>query len=202
MQHARIRTAWAVTALVSGGLLALSACTSQVDLRKAELAALAVQLPGEYRNPHQQLTILRLAAPMVGDEVFYVRETMADDSRRVISERVWSLDVAAGARILAVAYALDDPERWRGGAENPELFRSLLTRDLRSLPGCELEWQKVPSGFSASGTSAFCPQSWRLEGDELSFSNQADAAGTIGGAMPPGGRDPYFHLLRSAGTQP
>ena len=189
-------------ALVIGGALALSACTSQADLRKAELVVLAAQLPGEYHNPRQQLTILRLAAPMVGDQIFYVRETMADDSRRVISERVWSLDVAAGARILAVAYALDDPERWRGGAESPELFRSLLQRDLRSLPGCEMEWTKSPSGFTARGTSAFCPQSWRLEGDTLSFSDKPNAAGTIGGAMPPGGTDPYYHFLRSAGSQP
>jgi hypothetical protein len=188
-------------ALVGGGALALSACTSQTDLRKAELAALAVQLPGDYRNTHQQLTILPLAAPMVGDEIFYVRETMADDSRRVISERIWSLDVVAGARILAVAYALDDPERWRGGADSPELFRSLLMRDLRSLPGCELEWQKSPLGFTARGNSASCPQSWRLEGDELSFSDQANAAAAIGSAIPPGGHDPYFHFLRRAGAR-
>jgi hypothetical protein len=201
LQRAHTAGAWAIAALVGCGALVLSACTSQADLRKVELATLAGQLPGNYRNPRQQLTIVRLAAPMVGDEIFYVRETMADDSRRVISERIWSLDVAAGARILAVAYALDDPERWRGGAESPELFRSLLMRDLRALPGCELEWQKSPRGFTARGTSAFCPQSWRLEGDELSFSNEPNAAGTIGGAMPPGWHDPYFHFLRSAGSQ-
>ena len=86
--------------------LALGACTSQSDLRKAELATLSVQLPGEYRNPRQALTILRLAAPLVGDQVFYVRETIADDSRRVISERIWSMDVAAGAHIRSIAYAL------------------------------------------------------------------------------------------------
>ena len=189
-------------ALVNGGALALSACTSQADLRKAELAALAGQLPGDYRNPRQRLTIVRLASPMVGDEVFYVRETMADDSRRVISERIWSLDVAAGARILAVAYALDDPERWHGGAESPELFRSLLMRDLRSLPGCELEWTKSQRGFSALGTNASCPQSWRLEGDELSFSDKPAAAGSNGGAVPTAGTDPYYHFLRSAGAQP
>ncbi len=193
--------AWAMTALLCGGALALSACTSQTDLRKAELAALAVQLPGDYRNQHQQLTIVRLAAPMVGDQIFYVRETMADDSRRVISERIWSLDVVAGARILAVAYALDDSERWRGGAESPELFRSLLTRDLRSLPGCELEWRKSPLGFTALGASASCPQSWRLEGDELSFSDQPGAAASNAGAGPMAGPDPYFHFLRRAGAQ-
>jgi CpeT/CpcT family (DUF1001) len=192
---------WAVMALLSGAVLMLSACSSQADLRKAELAVLANQLPGNYRNQSQDLTILRLAAPMVGDQIFYVRETMADDSRRVISERIWSLDVAAGKRILAAVYALDDADRWRGGADSPELFRSLLTRDLRSLPGCELEWQTGPSGFSAHSASASCPQSWRLEGDELSFSNLANAAASVGAAIPPGGHDPYFHFLRSAGSQ-
>ncbi|MDE2220191.1 MAG: hypothetical protein KGJ52_07430 [Gammaproteobacteria bacterium] len=201
MQHSRTRTAWVLTALASGAAVLLSACSAQADLRRAELAALAVQLPGEYRNPRQELSIVRLPAPMVGDQVFYVRETMADDSRRVISERIWSLDVVAGARILAVAYALDEPERWRGGAASPELFRSLLMRDLRSLPGCELEWTKDPRGFTAKGISAFCPQSWRLEGDELSFSDQASAAGTIGGAIPPGGKDLYFHFRRAVGAR-
>ena len=189
-------------ALAACGALALSACTSQADLRKAELDTLALQLPGEYRNPRQTLTILRLAAPLVGDQVFYVRETMADDSRRVISERIWNLDIAAGARIRAIAYALDEPAHWHGGVEDPELFRSLLMRDLRSLPGCEMEWQKSPDGYTAKGANAFCPQSWRFEGDEISFSDKPAAAGVMGGAMPPGGTDPYFHFRRSTVAQP
>jgi len=200
MQRKHCHIGWVMTALVAAGALAASGCASQADLRKAELDTLAAQLPGEYRNPRQTLTILRLAAPMVGDQVFYVRETMADDSRRVISERIWSLGIA-GARIRAVAYALDEPDHWRGGVEQPELFRSLLMRDLRSLPGCEMLWQKDPHGYTAAGTSAFCPQSWKLEDDEISFSDKSNAAGTIGGAMPPGGTDPYYHFRRSAGTQ-
>ena len=191
-----------LTVLAAGGALALSACTSQADLRKAELDTLAQQLPGEYRNPRQTLTILRLAAPLVGDQVFYVRETMGDDSRRVISERIWNLDIAAGARIRAIAYALDEPEHWHGGVEDPELFRSLLMRDLRALAGCEMLWQKSPGGYTATSTNAYCPQSWRLEGDEISFSDKPAAAGVIGGTMPPGGTDPYFHFRRSAGAQP
>lgn len=188
--------------LAAGAALALSACTSQADLRKAELDTLALQLPGEYRNPRQTLVILRVAASMVGDQVFYVRETMADDSRRVISERIWDMDIAVGNRIRSISYALDEPDHWRGGVEQPELFRSLLMRDLRSLPGCEMVWQKTPRGYSAASTNAYCPQFWRLEGDELSFSERPDAAGTIGGAMPPGGTDPYFHFRRSAAPQP
>lgn len=195
-------TLLAAGGVLGGAVLGLSACTSQADLRKAELDTLALQLPGEYRNQHQTLTILRLAAPMVGDQVFYVRETMADDSRRVISERVWNLDIAAGARIHAVAYALDEPDHWRGGVEDPDLFRSLLMRDLRSLPGCEMLWQKSPGGYIATSTNAFCPQTWRLEGDELSFSDKPGAAASNGGAAPTVGADPYFHFRRSAGAQP
>ncbi len=183
-----------LAAVVAGGTLALCACTSQGDLRRAELAALAGQLPGEYRNPEQALMVLRLAAPMVGDAVYYVRETKADDARRVISERIWTLDVAADARILGVSYALDEPERWHGGADNPELFRSLLLRDLRLLPGCELLWVKDARGFTGSGTSAQCPQSWRLEGDALSFGDPA-------APVPPAG-DGYFHLARVIGGAP
>ena len=191
-----------LAALLAGGALLLSACSSQSDLRKVEMATLAGQLPGEYRNPGQELMILRVAAPLVGDQVFYVRETMANDARRVISERIWSLDVAADARIVANVYTLDEPDRWRIGAESPELFRSLLMRDLRTLPGCQLLWEKSPRGFTGTGSGASCPQSWRLEGDELAFSDQPGAAGTIGGTVPPGGHDSYFHFVRSAGTRP
>lgn len=191
-----------LTLLIVAGALALAACTTQSDLRKAELAMLSAQLPGEYRNPRQALTILRLSAPMVGDQVFYVRETIADDSRRVISERIWSMDVAPGARLRAIAYALDEPDHWRGGVENPELFRPLLTRDLRSLPGCEMMWQKTAAGYKGDSTTALCPQSWRLEGDELAFSTQAGAAAATAGASPTGGPDPYFHFRRSATAQP
>ncbi|MBS0387716.1 MAG: hypothetical protein JSR15_04475 [Proteobacteria bacterium] len=202
MHRMIFRPDWRLAALAAGGALALGACTSQADLRKAELETLASQLPGEYVNPRQTLVILRLPSPMVGDQVFYVRETMADDSRRVISERVWNLDIAAGNRIHATTYALDEPDHWRGGVENPELFRSLLMRDLRSLPGCDMLWQKGPRGYTASGTNAYCPQSWVLEGNEISFSDKVNASGTIGAAMPPGGTDRYFHFRRSAGAQP
>lgn len=188
--------------LAAAGALGLGACTSQSDLRKAELATLAAYLPGEYRNPRQALTILRLPAPMVGDQVFYVRETVGDDARRVVSERVWNMDVAGGKHIHATAYALDEPDHWRGGVENPDMFRPLLMRDLRTLPGCEMLWQKTPTGFSGDSTSALCPQSWRLEGDELAFSDKAGAASATAGASPTGGPDPYFHFRRSAATRP
>ncbi len=186
MQRGPMKRAIA-TALALGGALALAACTSTATLRKSQLSVLADQLPGNYGNPQQALIIMRVAAPLVGDQVFYVRETAADDARRVVSERVWSLQVAADGGIVGGVYALQEPERWRSGLEGPELFRSLLMRDLRPLPGCELLWTSGAQGFSASSASAGCPQRWRLEGDAIAFSDQPAAA-----ASP----DPYFHLVR------
>jgi hypothetical protein len=174
------------------GLLALAGCTSQADLRKAELADLAVVLPGVYANPSQNLLILNLFVPMLTGNVMYLRETAADDPRRVFSERVWILDVSSNDHIVATVYALEEPEHWRGGAENPELFRPMLQRDLRLLPGCELVWQRTPRGYSASSRSSRCPQSWRLEGEELSFSAPKTTGGT---------GDGFFHFVRQGGQQ-
>ena len=177
----------ALRMLALGAALAVGACTSQSDLAKAQLATLGVQLPGNYANPQQLLTILPLAAPLVGDNVFYVRETAANDVRRVISERIWNLQVAANKGIYGSVYVFEEPERWSGGAESPELFRSLLLRDLQPIPGCDLHWQKSERGYTAAGVSPRCPQHWRLEGDELAFSERA------GASVPP---DAYFHFIR------
>jgi hypothetical protein len=167
--------------------LMLSACSSQTDLRKTQLATLADQLPGNYGNPQQALTIMRVAAPLVGDQIFYLRETAANEARRIVSERVWSLVVTADGGIVGTVYALQEPERWRVGVESPELFRSLLMRDLRPLSGCELLWTSSAHGYSATSASNGCPQRWQLEGDTIAFSEQA------GATVPP---ESYFQLVR------
>ena len=174
--------------LAASGVVALAGCSSQADLRKTQLATLAEQLPGNYGNPQQALTIMRVAAPLVGDQIFYLRETAANDARRIVSERIWSLQVSADGGIVGGVYALEEPDRWRIGTESPELFRSLLMRDLRALPGCELLWTSSARAFSATSVSNSCPQHWKLEGDAIAFSDQAWP--TVLSS------DPYFHLVR------
>src|SRR5882757_2555357 len=124
MQRRALLRAMALV-LAAAGALALAACSSEAALRKTQLATLAEQLPGNYVNPQQRLTIMRVAAPLVGDQVFYLRETAASDARRIVSERIWSLQLAADGGIIGGVYALEEPDRWRIGTESPELFRSL-----------------------------------------------------------------------------
>ncbi len=194
--------------------LALGACASQQELHKQQLAMLGAQLPGGYDNLQQvqadaaagragahaaqALVILRVHAPLVGDDVFFVRETAAEDARRVTSARIWSLNLNSDQDIVATVAGFQEPERWRFGAENPDLFQSLLLRDLHPIVGCELLWQKTAQGYSGDtvgngcrrgGVAGAAPQSqhWRLAGDELDLS---EAAG-----------DDYYRFLRRGGAE-
>jgi hypothetical protein len=203
-------------------LLLLGACTSQQELRKAELASLMAQLPGGYDNLQQvqadgaagragahaaqALLIFRLQSPLVGDDVLYVRETAADDARRVTAERIWSLKVDTGGRIIATQARFEEPERWRIGLESPELFRSLLLRDLHVIEGCELLWQKSASGFSGDSLGGGCRrggaagatlqlQHWRLGSDTLDLNEDASGAGVAA----PAATD-YYRFVRRSGA--
>jgi hypothetical protein len=201
----------------------LAACTSQQELRKGELATLMAALPGVYDNLNQvqadaaaghdgahapqALLILRLQSPLIGDDVLYVRETAADDPRRVTAERVWSLKIDAAGRILGTQARFEEPDRWRIGLESPELFRSLLLRDLQVVEGCELQWQKTASGFSGDVAGSACHrgasggalqlQHWRLGSEALELS-EAAAAPAAPGAAGTMGADSYRFQRRSA----
>jgi|KBSSwiStaDraftv2_1062776.scaffolds.fasta_scaffold30976_2 hypothetical protein len=174
--------------------LTLTACASQADKEKAELNELSLVLPGVYANPEQVLLIQNVFVPMMSGNMLYVRESAANDPQRVYSVRMWNLDTSSSGHIVAMVYALDQPDRWRDGAENPELFRSMLQQDLRPLSGCELIWERTEHGYSATSASPRCPQSYKLEGEQLSFSDKP-----INPAK--GAPDTYFHFVRQATSQ-
>ena len=180
--------------LLACALGVLSACTTQSDVRKSELNDLSLVLPGIYRNPEQVLLFLNVFAPMMSGTLLYVRESAANDPRRIYSERMWSLDVSGSNHIVALVYAFDQPDRWHDGAENPELFRSLMQQDLRPLPGCELIWEKTPHGYSATSASPRCPQSWQLDGEHLAFSDKPVN-------LTAGAPDAYYHFVRESAAQ-
>lgn len=217
---------WPLRAATAAALLGLvlAGCATTAERRRGELASLGSALAGSYDNraqaeaelragagaPHAPLALLivRVQAPLVGDDVFFVRESALDDPRRVFSQRVWVLGVDASGRIAHGVYRFAEPERWRGGGDEPELFRALLLRDLEPAAGCDVRWSRAPQGFRGANDPATCriagedgaplgfEQELRLEAGGLALSERQIAAA---GATAAGAAAPYLFRRRSAG---
>lgn len=158
---------WCVVlaALVAAG------CASKEPSPDDQLQELLQMLPGHYDNvaqaqadaqhgimpPHEALAldIVPVDAPMIGDNVFYVQETAAEDPRRVMAQKVMVFAVVK-KDIVQTDFALSEPHRWRNGQLNPDLFKSLMTQDVHSSKGCSLRWKKAQGHFVGANESKTC----------------------------------------------
>lgn len=199
--------------------LLLAACGSQPKREEVLVSQLAQQLAGSYDNLAQsrastahaalRLMIAPVQAPLVGDHVFYVQETAADDPRRVLAQRLYVLDPVPG-REQAVLAQLDfrEPSRWRDGHLNRDLFRSLLIEDVRLRSGCELLFSRSGERFEAAVGSA-CRTTSRSTGETLRveqrleldrdglnvFERHRDAAGVV---VYGDGEEAWYRYVRRA----
>jgi len=155
-RRTRTRTRTRTRALaLAAMLLALGGCANQATRTREALQALESALPGEYASGSEAdavgvtLVIRRLLAPAVGEAVFYVHAAAADDPRRVLWQRVWTLSIGEDKQIVQTQYVLKEPRRWRGALDEPMLLQALLPDDLTALGGCALQWQQVTAGFEA-----------------------------------------------------
>jgi hypothetical protein len=191
--------------LLTGASLAcsllLAACADQPQKHEQELGELVGLVAGRYDTLLQvrteatqgatqrealQLAIVPVHAPLIGDAVFYVQESVAGDPRRVLSQQLVMFEVAQGVPLLVeTQLTLLEPARWRGGDRNPELFRSLLPQDVKPLGGCEITWTKVEGGFDGTTNPTRCRTASRatdetlnverklaLRGDELTLTER------------------------------
>jgi hypothetical protein len=91
------------------------------------------------------LDVVPIEAIMLGDHVFYVQESIAGDPNRVLGQKVVMFGVVKG-KIVQTDFALNEPHRWRNGQNNPDLFKGIMTQDVRSIKGCSLRWKRSESG--------------------------------------------------------
>jgi hypothetical protein len=145
--------------LVAGAILA--GCASKEPKPDIELLELVQMFPGHYDNtaqvqadiakgvqpPHEALAldIVPIEAVMIGENVFYVQESIAGDPKRVLGQKVVMFGVVK-KKIVQTDFALAEPNRWRNGQFNPDLFKAIMTQDVRSTKGCSLRWKRGASG--------------------------------------------------------
>jgi len=128
-------------------------------------------LPGHYDNtaqvqsdvahgvqpPHEgvALDIVPIDAIMIGQNVFYVQESIAGDPRRVLGQKLMVFGVTK-KQIVQTDYALVEPYRWRDGQRDPDIFKGLDTHDVRVVKGCSLRWKRAAAGFSGANEPRTC----------------------------------------------
>jgi CpeT/CpcT family (DUF1001) len=145
--------------LIAGVVLA--GCASHEPSPDIELQELVQMFPGHYDNtaqaqadiakgvqsPHEALAldIVPIDAVMIGENVFYVQESIAGDPKRVLGQKIVMFGVVK-KKIVQTDFALAEPYRWRNGQFNPDLFKAIMTQDVRSTKGCSLRWKRTDSG--------------------------------------------------------
>jgi CpeT/CpcT family (DUF1001) len=151
--------------------LALSGCASTQEKPDIALQELVLMFPGHYDNtaqveadiahgvqpPHEALVldIVPIEAIMIGDNVFYVQESVAGDPKRVLGQKVVMFGVLK-KEIVQTDFALSEPHRWRNGQLNPDLFKGLMTQDVHSTKGCSVRWKRSEGKFVGANDPKTC----------------------------------------------
>ncbi len=160
-----------LSAALFGTCVLLASCATEQKRAEAEIADIVAWLPGHYdnveqsqedarsgRTPHVALavTIVPIDIPTFGDHVFYLQESVADDPRRVTTQRLLSFYTDQEKHVLAATYTLGEPARWRDAHLNPDVFKGMMYKDATPLTGCELLWKKETARFVAVNPTGQC----------------------------------------------
>jgi hypothetical protein len=109
---------------------------------------------GEGAETALELNIVPIYAPFLSDNVFYVQENVFGDPRRVLSQRLFVFDVSGDARIVQRVLGFAEPNRWRDGHMNTDLFKGLMGQDVGAAVGaCSLVWTLGAEAFSGKAAS-------------------------------------------------
>ena len=135
------------------------------------LQELLQMFPGHYDNtaqaqselaqgvqtPHEAvvLDIVPIEAIMIGDNVFYVQESIAGDPNRVLAQKLVSFGVVK-KDVVETDYVLSEPLRWRNGHTNPDVFKGLMVQDVRVTKGCSLIWKRDGEKLTGSNNPKTC----------------------------------------------
>jgi hypothetical protein len=135
------------------------------------LQELVQTFPGHYDNtaqvqdeiargvqpPHEAvvLDIVPIEAIMLGDNVFYVQESIAGDPNRVLGQKIVMFGVVR-KDVVETNFALAEPQRWRNGHLNPDLFKGLMVQDVRTIKGCSLRWKSVEGKLVGANDPKTC----------------------------------------------
>jgi len=164
--------------------------------------------PGEYDN-HEQVwqqklngaeTVLEhlhhifapVAAPAIGEHVFFVQQYLDGDPDNVYRQRLYRFDIDATEQAIRLTiFSFRDEPKYRDAHLRPATLRGLTDSELVNRPGCEVYWTRVDDFFKGhmkeracsfvserNGKQIYITDDLRLTPDEIWIRDEAfDADG-------------------------
>lgn len=100
------------------------------------------ETPEADRLEHIHHRFVSVDAPALGDNVFFVLQTMDDDLDQVYRQRIYTFtqDQDEGA-IKLVIYRMQDEAKYRDSWKDAALIKDIKMDEVSTLPGCEVFWK-------------------------------------------------------------
>jgi len=194
----------AVVTLAAAVMLAVCMPAKAADSLSDDLNLFLQWFPGEYDNyeqhwqdledkveqvhEHIHHIFLKVDAPQVGDNVFFVQQYMDGDPSNVYRHRLYSLteDKQENAIRLTI-YSYKDEPKYLNAHLNPAILKALSKDELIERPGCEVFWKLNNEGYfdgymkeracsfvsQRSGKKIYITDTLRLTEDEIWIQDEA-----------------------------
>jgi len=211
----------ALVGFALAGMLVANGASAKEPKADVQILELVQMFPGHWDNsaqvqaevakgapPHEALVldIVPIEAIMLGDNVFYVQESVAGDPNRVLGQKIVMFGVVKG-KIVQTDFALNEPHRWRNGQNNPDLFKGIMIQDVHSIKGCSLRWKRAESGnFEGENEARTCHNrvvgvgvaaiDLKAELGPTEYATAEQAVDKAGHPMTPPRSDPFYRFRR------
>ncbi|MFK7828794.1 MAG: chromophore lyase CpcT/CpeT [Congregibacter sp.] len=171
---------------VSDATTSPSASSSSPTNLEAELALFLAWFAGEFDNNeqvwqqradglagedlHERIhhRFVPIPMPQLGEQVFFVLQTLNDDLEQVYRQRIYSFDVQPEVDAIRLTiYRMQDEERYRNAWQDPSLLESLSVDMLSTVSGCEVYWRYNGEFFDGTMTPGACHFTSPRSGKEI-----------------------------------
>jgi len=103
-----------------------------------------VELPEAQRpaDPHEHThhIFAPVAAPLLGEHVFFVKQTLPQKANAVYRQRLYRFSEEADGSMRMAIYSFKNEAKFTDAERKPEVFKQLTLNDLKQIEGCEVRW--------------------------------------------------------------
>lgn len=111
------------------------------------------------RHERVHALFLPVSVPAIGGSVFFARQTLDDDPKRLFRLRLYRFAVdRQGGAIRLDQYSFADEARWKDAHRKPESLAALTQEELRYAPDCAVwfRWDGQAEEFTGSTREGAC----------------------------------------------